>query len=183
MKRSLLATGIALLALAPGCANKFYTAKLDEHLHVPKDDATGKREEVDGLIVYQPKLKRLVYELTALTDAQGNVVATSDGSGEHRCIPSEKIEFKTLPDYAHPYALRHVPSQFASGSLEVHLTDGMVTSVNSESDPQLDETITALAGLIESAASAAAPAATLDVERVGAKLCNDRPVLRGAADV
>jgi hypothetical protein len=172
----------AILALAPGCANKFYTAKLDSDLNVAKGGDGKRSQQIDGVIVYMPKRIMMIFEFTAFEDAAGNVIATADGQGARRCLKQQHVEFKTQPDYSQPYALRNVPSQFASGSLEVHLTDGMITSVNSSSDPQLDETITALANAAEKAAGIAMKGAALAEvqaevdEPAGTKLCNAAPV-------
>lgn len=177
MRRTVVSLVATLAVTLPACANKFYTAKLGPDLDVERS-ASGKRKEIDGVLVYPPKRVRLDYELTAFTDAAGNVLATSDGALGGRCLPQQKIEYVTQPDYSQPHALRHVPSPFASGSLKVELENGMIKSVNSESDPQLDETISALATLTESAAGAAVLGMVEQPAEPGVKVCNARPVLK-----
>jgi hypothetical protein len=109
---------------------------------VPGDVIT---EEIDGIPFYFPAQVERRFTLTKLT--------REDGSVSSRCERIVMTEMVTVPDYGKLYVIRNRGFFLGTNSLEVNLKDGVLESVNGETDPQVDELLTAVA----SVASAAAP--------------------------
>lgn len=72
--------------------------------------------------------------------------SVSDAGG---CAPViQKEELKVLPNYDEPRVIINMPSSLASGKLGVGLTNGMLASVNSESNPEFSELIKEVSGAV-----------------------------------
>lgn len=126
-------------------------------------------EEVDGVPFYLPVRESRRFKLTKLKNP--------DGTYTRRCEQIEGIEHAVVPDYSELYLIRHRDFFFGSNTLGVELKDGILASVNSVRDPQVDETLAALTGVAkEAAAIAAMGAADVEVAPVPGEVlpdCND----------
>lgn len=142
---------ILFSSLLTGCANKFETRKFDS-----LSWTTGP-EAVEGVIYYEPRLVKIHYKFTALVSTAGELL----GMAPHGCaMILQKQEIRVLPNFTEPRVIINRPSYFASGKLGVVLKDGMLISVNSESNPELSEIIkevTVAAGMLGVAPSKSGP--------------------------
>lgn len=127
MKNTLLF--LAFVVGITGCASYIETVKVD-----PKTlQATGKG--IEGVMYYEPKLFKVRYEFTQLVDEEGLLIGSSYNHNCEQIV--QKVEFVTLPDYHNPRAILHKPSPFSSSEFGVTLSNGMLTSVTSNSTPQI----------------------------------------------
>ena len=113
---------VIVLACA-GCATKFESKRLDKA-------KWEKGEGIDGVIYYEPRLMCVTWKFTAFV--KDDVLKLK----EPACEPIvEKQEIHLMADLTKPVALIHKPSKFASGSLAVTISDGLLTTLNSVNTP------------------------------------------------
>jgi len=108
-----------------GCSGHLYT--------VVSPTLAGNDTRVEGVITYQPQNVIELYKTTILVDDKsGNVLGTSATGG---CIEDKKIKFSTRADYTKPQLVGYAPGLLERNKFGLTLKDGIVASVNSESDP------------------------------------------------
>ena len=91
---------------------------------------------------------------------------SEDGSRvTRRCERVFGVESAVVADYSQLYLIRHNDFFFGSNTLGVTLKDGILVSVNSVRDPQVDEMVGALAGLAKEAGALAADESELAQEK------------------
>ena len=159
-------TRLPLLIVAfvvAGCANRFETRPYDETI-----DAKA----IEGIIYYEPRLVKLTYSFSVLTDKDGAVRRSASGEN---CLPLiQREEITTLPNYAKPRVLINKPSNFSTGKLGVTLDKGLLTGVNTENSPPAAAAITA----VGTVAAAVLPVWSADMGREnGGTACNAAPIL------
>jgi hypothetical protein len=131
--------GICLVA----CSSTFMTSKFDRAQWAP----TGKA--VEGIVYYEPRQVIVTYQFTALIDDKGKFLGTAEDGACKRTIQKEEIVVE--PNFNEPLILLNRPSPFSSNKLNVSFSNGMITSINSESTPQIPEMIKAVTGLAKEA--------------------------------
>jgi hypothetical protein len=72
---------------------------------------------------------------------KGNLIGTADSGACARII--QKQELVIEPNFNEPRILLNKPSAFSSGKLSVTFSDGVITSINSESNPQISDLVKA----------------------------------------
>jgi hypothetical protein len=142
-----------------GCSGQLYTV-----------DATGKSP---GVRVYSPVLVIEESVNTVRIDDTGKVVATLDGRVGARCHPTALQKIATYPDYTKPYHLVYDSGILEKYDFSVTLENGVLTSVNTKSEPDRGETLKNLVAAAKDAAEIAAPLA-----RDGIQPCTSFPVLK-----
>jgi hypothetical protein len=92
-------------------------------------DALTVGKSVPGVVFFFPQLVKVIYSFTALADATGKIIATSDLHGCRQVFQKEDVSI--LPDFSRPMLLENnSPLSFAK--FAVTLNNGMLASVNSE---------------------------------------------------
>ncbi len=129
MKKALVVSVIVLMC---GCSSTFRTSKFDTETWQPKGN------QVEGLIYYEPQQMLITYKFTAFVD-NGEFIGTSDNSSCVEVI--QKQELVIEPNFNDPQVIINVPSAFSSNRLTVSLSNGMITSINTESTPKIPEII------------------------------------------
>lgn len=133
-----MASGVAFAA----CSSTFKTSRFD----AANWQAVG--PQIEGLMYYEPHQVVITYEYSALTD-KGNLVGTAENRA---CAPIiQKQEIVIEPNFSEPRVLLNQPSPFSGNKLSVSLSNGMITSVNSESAPRIPEFIKEATGFIKEA--------------------------------
>ncbi len=117
---------VALLTLGLiGCSGHLYT--------VVSPSLDGKDKKVEGVITYQPVNVIELYKTTMLVDEKsGNILGTSTNG---KCVEAKKIKFSVRADYSKPQLVGYAPGLLDKNKFGVTLKDGVIASVNSESDP------------------------------------------------
>jgi hypothetical protein len=153
--------------LLTGCGGGVYTMKADPQ-----------QRSWPGVLVYQPRLMRATYEYTKLKDDAGRIV----GSAGRECAAVRYDDVEVHPDYTTPYVLGYAPGLVGKQTFSLTLADGMVASVNAESDPQIVELLGALTTAVEKAAPVFLPPAAagtiMSAPSGGAPACNAAPRLQ-----
>lgn len=121
--------GMCLVA----CSSTFMTSRFDKAQWAPTGQA------VEGIVYYEPRQVIVTYEFTALTDGKGNFLGTAEKDACERII--QKQEIVVEPNFDEPMVLLNRPSPFSSNKLNVSFSNGMITTINSESIPQIPELI------------------------------------------
>ena len=128
------------------------------------------------MIYYQPRLVCVTWKFTAFV---------KDGVFELKepaCKPIvQKQEIQMMADLAKPVALIHKPSKFASGKLAVTISDGLLTSLNSENAPLTAELLGKIAE-IGTAVGGIAALGKIEV-RENETACNAAPQIKKIEDV
>ena len=127
-----------LLAGALGCSATVQTTPLE------KLDIGTKYE---GVIAFYPKLVTRSFLFTKLK---------VDGKTGGKCEAVPGTETVVVPNFAQPMLIGQSAQWFAATKHSVVLEGGMLKSVNLDSDPQIDETITAATELLTKLAPAVA---------------------------
>lgn len=156
---------LILLGMCLGaCSSTFMTSRFDKDQWAPTGQA------VEGILYYEPRQVILTYEFTALTDGQGNFLGKAEKGVCERII--QKQEVVVEPNFDEPMVLLNRPSPFSSNKLNVSFSNGMITSINSESIPQIP-------GLISAITSLAKEAGGLPLAAVSGRkpACNAAPVI------
>ena len=110
---------------------------------------------------------------TAVIDSTGSVVATRDKSVGAECYPAKVQKIATYPDYAKPYYLVYDSGILEKYDFSVTLENGVLTSVNTKSEPDRGETLKNLVAAAKDAATLAAA-----VTPPGIPPCTSLPVLK-----
>lgn len=113
-----------LITALYGCSGQLYT--------VVNPTLDGKDKTVEGVITYQPVNVIELYKTTLLVDDAGSIKGSSV-NGE--CQEDKKMKFSIRADYNKPQLLRYVPGPIDKNSFTISLKDGLIASVNTESDP------------------------------------------------
>ncbi len=117
----------SLVLVLSGCSGKMYTI-VNPNINDPKEG----EQKLQGVIAYQSINAIELYILRTLVDKQsGNVI----GHAPDKCEPQKKIKLSVKPDYSSPYRIVYEPGLLESNKFGVVLKDGMLSSVNVESDP------------------------------------------------
>ncbi len=131
----------ALLVALPGCMHKVQTGRLDQ----TDGWAIQGNKTIDGVLFYEPAQVVVRREFTRF-ELNGIIPLGTDGNPVVCTRVVEREEIVLLPDLTKPVALLNKPSWFASGKMEVQLSSGMLQSLNTDSNPELAEIVTALKG-------------------------------------
>lgn len=119
-------TAIAFIVTGLGaCSGHLYT--------VVSPSLDGKDKKVEGVITYQPVNVIELYKTTILVDEKSGNVMGSAAAGD--CAEDKKIKFSTRADYNKPQLVGYAPGLLDKNKFGLTLKDGVVVSVNSESDP------------------------------------------------
>ena len=94
-------------------------------------------DAINGVVYYEPQLVNIRYEFTALVGENGKVIGTAEDGKCKRVIQKEEITIH--PNFNEPRVLIYDPSWFASGKFGVTLSNGMLTAINTESTPLINE--------------------------------------------
>jgi hypothetical protein len=122
---SKLTTAVLVALGLTGCSGHLYT--------VVSPSLDGKDKKVEGVITYQPVNVIELYKTTILVDEKsGNILGTS-GAGS--CVEDRKVKFSIRADYSKPQLVGYSPGLLDKNKFGVTLKDGVIASVNSESDP------------------------------------------------
>lgn len=116
---------VLIVTLISGCSGHLYT--------VINPSLDGKDKKVEGIITYQPINVIELYKTTLLVDEKSGNVTGSSGNGN--CTEDKKIKFSTRADYNKPQLVGYAPGLLEKNKFGLTLKDGVVASVNSESDP------------------------------------------------
>ncbi len=133
MHKILSALVLVVLSCA-ACSSTFKTSKFDTGAWRPVG------ESVEGIVYYEPHQVLITYEFTALVE-KGNLIGTAQSGACARII--QKQELVIEPNFNEPRILLNKPSAFSSGKLSVTFSDGVITSINSESNPQIPDLVKA----------------------------------------
>ena len=153
--------GLLIVVGLSGCSHTFETSKFD----TSSWQAQGK--SVEGVVYYEPQLVKIQYSFTTLVDKKGNLLGTAEGDSCKKVVQKEEI--KVLPNYNEPRVIINKPSNWATGKFSVGLKDGMLASINSESNPEFSEIVKEISGGEGILSLAEAPSAE--------KACNSSPVI------
>jgi len=160
----------AIVLACAGCATKFESKRLDK---AKWEEGKG----IDGVIYYEPRLMCVTWEFTAFV--KDDVFKLK----EPACKPTvQKQEIHMMADLTKPVALIHKPSMFASGKLEVTISDGLLTSLNSENTPLTAELLGKITELGTAAGAFVAPTQSKVGEGETAA-CNAAPQIKKIEDV
>ncbi|WP_324780639.1 hypothetical protein [Thiobacillus sedimenti] len=108
-----------------GCTGHVYT--------VIKPVFPPEGQRVQGVIVYPPVNVLDVYKTTALIEeGSGKILGTADAK---KCVPQNKVKFAVRADFSKPMIVGYEPGVFEKNKFSVTLKDGLLASVNSDSDP------------------------------------------------
>ena len=158
---------VVAAALLAGCGGRVYTMKADPQ-----------QRSWPGVLVYQPRLMRATYEYTKLKDDAGRIV----GAAGRECTAVRYDDVEVHPDYATPYVLGHAPGLVGKQTFSVTLAEGMVTSINAQSDPQIVELLGAVTNAVEKTAPVFFPPAAvgtiMSAPSGGTLACNAVPRLQ-----
>ena len=173
----IIASGVALGLM--GCANQFETRRFDRETWKANEPA------VEGVIYYEPQLVKVTYHFTVLQDSDGKVLAEANAAApSSKCEKMvQKEEIQIVPNFAKPLVLINKPGPFSSGTFAVNLSNGMLTSVNSESKPIGTDVLTALGalasgvGALKAAPTDAKLGAKDTIKPTALRACNSAPVL------
>lgn len=117
-------TVVLTLALG-GCSGHLFT--------VINPSLTGDNKKVEGIITYQPVNVVELYKTTLLVDEKsGNVIGSSANAD---CSEDKKIKFSIRADYNKPQLVGYAPGLLDKYKFGLTLKDGVIASINSESDP------------------------------------------------
>ena len=160
MKKHLMA--VAVLFLLAGCNGKLYTIINPE---LPQKDETKK---IRGVLVYGTVNVIELYQNRILVDkSSGNQIGTAD-TGE--CVPVYQMKFSTRTDYSNPSIIVYEPGLLETNKFGITLENGVLKSVNTESDPtEALENIATLMPYVAAEKSAF----------IGKQLCNAGPKFIG----
>jgi hypothetical protein len=119
-------TTVVLLALGLiGCSGHLYT--------IVSPSLGGQDKKVEGVITYQPVNVIELYKTTIRVDKEsGNILGSSATGG---CTEDKMVKFSTRADYSKPQLVGYAPGLLDKNKFGVTLKDGVIASVNSESDP------------------------------------------------
>lgn len=119
-------TTVVLFAFGlTGCSGHLYT--------VVSPSLDGPDKKVEGVITYQPVNVIELYKTTILVDEKsGNILGSSTTGG---CVEDKKVKFSTRADYSKPQLVGYAPGLLDKNKFGIMLKDGVIASVNSESDP------------------------------------------------
>jgi hypothetical protein len=167
--RTLRLLPLLLLTLTINCQGNVKTTALE-----PGSPKVGTTK--DGVIFFMPHLVKLTYSFTTLTDNEGKVLGTA---ALNRCRPAvQKEEVSILPDFSRPMLLENnSPASFAK--FGVTLSNGMLTSVNSEPTQTASDLLSSGATLLK----AAIPGAAVLAPGSPTAVCNSEPRITGLAEV
>lgn len=119
-------TTVVLFALGlTGCSGHLYT--------VVSPSLDGANKKVEGVITYQPVNVIELYKTTLLVDDKSGNILGSSATGE--CVEDKKVKFSTRADYNKPFLVGYAPGLLERNKFGLTLKDGVVASVNTESDP------------------------------------------------
>lgn len=116
---------IVLAILLAACSGRIYT--------VVNPSLDGKDRMLNGVITYQPVNVIELYKTTLLVEESSNKVIGS--SADKKCIEEKKVKFSIRADYNKPQLVGYAPGFLDKNKFGITLKDGLVLSVNSESDP------------------------------------------------
>lgn len=111
----------AVVVLLNGCSGRVYTVpnpKLEDN------------KPVEGLITYQPVTVIELYKYTLLIDDNGNIIGR-----EGSCAIKKFTKFSTRPDYTKPYLVKYEPGLIDRYTFKMDMNNGVLSSINSESNP------------------------------------------------
>lgn len=163
MKKLFLA--LALSGSLVACSSTFNTAPFD------RNTWTTTKEPVEGIVYYEPHFVYVTYEYTALVDKDGILIGTHESGNCEKII--QKTEVVIEPNFNEPRLLMNKPSVFSEGKLAATFSNGMLTSINSDSKPQIPE-------LLEQAISFGKESKFLPLtvkKPAGKYACNAAPVM------
>ncbi|MCW8932097.1 MAG: hypothetical protein OQL19_17930 [Gammaproteobacteria bacterium] len=148
-----------------GCSGKLYTVVNPDIL----EDGTSK---VRGVLVYNTINVIELYKTTVLVDkSSGNQL----GSEPSDCAPDKLIKFSTRTDFNNPNIVVYEPGLLETNKFGVTLDKGVLSGVNTESNPSA--ALPAIAALVP---FIKAPKAEANfVNPSGKPLCNASPKLVG----
>lgn len=164
----LILTVIVFIALS-GCNGKIYTV-MNPKLDLIDKNGKPITTKVEGVIAYQIVNVIELYEYRALVDKTSGIIL---GEAPDKCTPDKLRIFTIRADYNKPYMIKYDPGFLDTYKFSLSLENGVLTSVNAESDPS--KTIAAMAQLISSASKAA----TLTFTPESTKFCNAKPKFIG----
>lgn len=138
--------GAALLALS-ACTG---TVKEEP---VQRTETGGLPATDSGVIFYPPAYFLEVSQTTVVIDKKGQLLATADSNDpETRCVPvlSKKLVLKA--DLNSPRRVYYASGLLENNKFAVEFTDGMLKSVNTESQPDRGATLSNVAGTLSTLA-------------------------------
>ena len=124
---------------------------------------------VEGIIAYQVMDVVEVYQTTVFVDDDKNII----GRAPEDCQPKRSLKFATRADYSRPYVIKYEAGFLETNTFGVTLEDGVLTGVNTSSDPSKSATSTA--ALLPFVATPNAPEFVLG----GNPFCNEQNALVG----
>nr|WP_152029975.1 hypothetical protein [Pseudomonas sp. LPH1] len=155
---------LAVCCLVTACSGTLYTV-INPDLTAPD---VGEKI-VEGVIVYQVVDVVEVYQTTALVDDDKNIT----GSAPNNCQPKRSLKFTTRADYSKPYVIKYDAAFLETHTFGVTLEGGVLTGVNTSSDPS--KFATSAAALLPFVATPNAPAFLPS----GKPFCNEQNSLVG----
>jgi hypothetical protein len=156
---------IIAIGLLSGCSGTLYT------IVNPDIPETGEKK-IKGVIVHGTINVIELYKTTVLIDkSSGNQV----GVAPNDCTPEKKMKFSTRADYSNPSIVVYEPGYLETNKFGVTLDKGVLSAVNTESNPSA-----ALAGIATVLPFIKAPKTESSFLGVDGKpLCNVSPKLIG----
>lgn len=143
-----------------GCAGNLYT--------VINPTLSGTDKKVDGIITYQPVNVIELYKTTVYVDEKtGNATGSLSDGG---CIEVKKTKFSTRADYNKPQLVGYAPGILDKNKFTLTLKDGVIASVNSESDPT--SALNDIATILPFVKAPYAETKSALMQSVGKPLCN-----------
>jgi len=156
---------IVAISLLAGCSGTLYTVV---NPNIPDNE----EKKVKGVIVYGTINVIELYKTTVLIDkASGN----QKGVAPNDCTPEKKIKFSTRADYGNPSIIVYEPGFLETNKFGVTLDKGVLSGVNTESNPSA--ALTGIAAILPFVKAPKAESSLLDGN--GKPLCNASPKLIG----
>lgn len=136
MKRALVAGLIAVLGL-PGCTGSVKVEKLS----LPDDGAIN--NPIEGVVHYPLAYFVEVSATNTLVSKDGKVLGRAV---DRTCQPIRSEKLVLRGDLANPYRIYYKPGLLENNKFGVQLAQGVLTAVNTESQPDRGQTLTNLTG-------------------------------------
>ncbi len=166
---TLMAKIFFILLFTNACSGHLYSRALDSK-------ALTSQKKIDGIISYPSKTLIEVYKKTSFINKKGELVANESGSAGKKCVPQLERKVVVRPDYNKPIQIFYEPGILENNEFGVTLKDGVLTGVNTKSQPDRGQTLTNLGSAATSFGGIAGLGAPLVA---GSLACNATPLLEG----
>lgn len=134
MKRIKLIIYLTIFISISACSGHLYTV-INPDLEASKDG----EQVVEGVINYQVMDVVEVYQTTVLVDTNKKII----GKSPDECQPKRSLKFTTRANYNKPYIIKYDAGFLETNTFGVTLKGGVLTGVNTSSDPSKSATSTA----------------------------------------